>query len=209
MRTSPARLMATLGAVARRQLDGGPPPRPAIPALPQNAERVASRWTARLAARASLPEWLVNDALQPLSGGAGLVQRLDQLAKAGLGLGPGLTPSGDDFIGGLLFSLHLAGICDASLVAVAGACGERVSRLAPERTTPVSAALLADYGRAEGPEPLHRLALNVLVGNVTGCAQACDDLAAIGAATGRATLAGFVAGLVMALGQRPIVRHGH
>jgi hypothetical protein len=209
MVTSPEQLMATLGAVARRQLDGGTPARPVLPALPQDAGAAAGFWTAQLAARASLPEWIVHDALRPVFGGAGFLERLDELAEAGLGLGPGLTPSGDDFIGGLLFSLHVAGTCDASLVAVAEACGERVSLLAPARTTPVSAALLVDYSRGEGPEPLHRLACNVLGGNVIECDRACDDLAAIGAATGRATLAGFVAGLVMALGRRPIARHGH
>jgi len=67
-----------------------------------------------------------------------------------LGLGPGLTPSGDDYLGGVMIALHAFG------------CGQAVERLyativreAPRRTNRISAAYLASTREGWGAAPLH------------------------------------------------------
>jgi hypothetical protein len=67
-----------------------------------------------------------------------------------LGLGPGLTPSGDDYLGGVMIALHAFG------------CGQAVERLyativreAPRRTNRISAAYLAAAREGWGAAPLH------------------------------------------------------
>jgi hypothetical protein len=70
--------------------------------------------------------------------GSGDDQRAAAAADAVLGLGPGLTPSGDDLLAGLLVTCHgLQGVPGAASL------GRHVARRAPARTTALSAALLA------------------------------------------------------------------
>ena len=162
--------------------------------------RPDARILRRLAERSALPWRLICQALQNPSG-ADFGNHLDQIANAALGLGPGLTPSGDDFMGGLLFALELAsragitppgmGLHDA---------GARLFPLSEGRTTPISQAFLADYARGEGPEPLHRLAAAVLVGDPGEGLVAARRLVTIGQTTGWATFTGLVVGLTMTLG---------
>jgi hypothetical protein len=59
-------------------------------------------------------------------------------ARAIVGLGPGLTPSGDDILGGVLASLRVLGRDHAFVDSV----GAAVAAIAPERTTALSATLL-------------------------------------------------------------------
>jgi hypothetical protein len=70
--------------------------------------------------------------------GRGDDDRAAAAADAVLGLGPGLTPSGDDLLAGLLVTCaQLRGVPGAA------ALGQHVARGAPARTTALSAALLA------------------------------------------------------------------
>jgi hypothetical protein len=70
-----------------------------------------------------------------------------------IGLGPGLTPSGDDFVGGVLFARRALAPGDAAWSRAATSLVER----ARTRSHPVSAALVTDLARGEGHEPLHDL----------------------------------------------------
>ena len=70
-----------------------------------------------------------------------------------LGLGGGLTPSGDDFVGGALFALRLIHANDPGWLAAAAT----IRTLAPTRTHAISAALLADLANGESFAPLHQL----------------------------------------------------
>jgi len=70
-----------------------------------------------------------------------------------LGLGGGLTPSGDDFVGGALFALRLVHANDPGWLAAAAA----IRTLASTRTHAISAALLADLANGESFAPLHQL----------------------------------------------------
>jgi hypothetical protein len=77
---------------------------------------------------------------------------LDAAAEALIGLGPGLTPSGDDYFGGVLVALHAArrGVHAESL------WRWLEPRLA-ERTSELSAAHLAAAAAGEAHEALHEV----------------------------------------------------
>lgn len=83
---------------------------------------------------------------------AGKTGPIPAAVSALLGLGVGLTPSGDDVLTGLLYGLRRAGLGDAPVVQC---LREAVAALAPERTSRVSAAYLlaiaggAPFGRLE------------------------------------------------------------
>lgn len=71
-------------------------------------------------------------------------------AAALLGLGPGLTPSGDDVLAGALLSLHAVGLSETAerLAKVIAAAG-------PAATNRVSLAHLREAGRGMGAAALH------------------------------------------------------
>ena len=111
-----------------------------------------------------------------------------------LGLGPGLTPSGDDYVGAAFFGRTLlaeAGACDRDAWARAGAV---VLGRARERTHPISAALLGDMLDGHGHAPLHELAGALAAGGDRRAAvDTARRLVAIGHSSGWDMLAGFVA----------------
>jgi hypothetical protein len=107
-----------------------------------------------------------------------------------LGLGPGLTPSGDDFVGGVLFARRLVGgPAWASAAAALIEC-------ARARTNEISRALLADLADGHGHEPLHTLAATLGQGTLGDVAvDAVRRLDRLGHCSGWDMLAGFLAGL--------------
>jgi hypothetical protein len=113
-------------------------------------------------------------------------------AQGLIGLGEGLTPSGDDFIGGMLFGM---------------ACLRAAERLSPrfppeslrrflthvrQRTNRLSHTLMCDYAIGQGPEALHHLARALLAGEaVEDIRHLAFDVIRIGHSTGWDTLAGL------------------
>jgi hypothetical protein len=103
-----------------------------------------------------------------------------------LGVGGGLTPSGDDFVGAALFTLHhlgesqWQGVADALVAAV------------PERSHVISAALFADLARGESFEPLHQILAGTAEG-IAGMMAPARRLAAIGHSSGWDMLTGMIA----------------
>ncbi|MBI3635948.1 MAG: ERAP1-like C-terminal domain-containing protein, partial [Candidatus Rokubacteria bacterium] len=137
----------------------------------------------------------------PLAGAADAAARLAR-ASAGddahaaeraalplLGLGPGLTPAGDDFVGGVFFGRRLAGAGAAWREAAA-----LVRAVAAARTHPISAALLGDLLDGEGWAPLHELATAVTAGADADALAAARRLIRLGHSSGWDILAGFLAG---------------
>jgi hypothetical protein len=114
----------------------------------------------------ALERWLVGNAL---------ANDAEQL----IGLGPGLTPSGDDYLGGMLVALRLTG----RGVQADGLWRWLQPRL-KQRTSAISAAHLAAAAAGEAHEALHE----VLSGSL-----ALEKLGAVGHCSGWDALAGAVA----------------
>ncbi len=111
-----------------------------------------------------------------------------------VGLGPGLTPSGDDFVGGAFFAKALlarAGLCDRDGWATAAA---RVGDLTATRTHPISAVLLGDLLRGEGWQPLHDLVWALARADAPAARGAARMLVGLGHSSGWDLLAGFLSG---------------
>ena len=109
-----------------------------------------------------------------------------------LGLGPGLTPSGDDFVGGVLFARHVLAPGDTAWSAAAASLVER----ARTRTHPVSAALMTDLAHGEGHEPLHDLIDALADGDAPDRARrAVEQLGRLGHSSGWDMLTGVLVGL--------------
>jgi len=113
-----------------------------------------------------------------------------------LGLGPGLTPSGDDYVGGAFFARALlarAGACDGLAWRAAAAL---VLHGARGRTHPISIALLGDMLDGQAHAPLHDLARALAAGAPRDVALgAARRVVGIGHSSGWDMLAGFVAGV--------------
>jgi hypothetical protein len=102
-----------------------------------------------------------------------------------LGLGPGLTPSGDDFIGGMLITLAVLGRRDVAQHLAAWALP-----LAAERTSVISAAHLACAAEGEGNAALHDMLSILVTPEAPGLPEAFAALSAVGHSSGLDMLAG-------------------
>jgi len=126
-------------------------------------------------ASSALHDWLAHSSLPPPHALCALI-----------GLGPGLTPSGDDFLGGALVALHAFGNTD-----VAKALGEWLLPRCADATHPVSVAHLAAAARGEGGEALHASVCALAEGRDAD--DALDAIAAVGHTSGWDALAGAMA----------------
>jgi hypothetical protein len=105
-----------------------------------------------------------------------------------LGLGPGLTPSGDDFLGGAMIALAALGEAER-----AGRLADLALPSAARLTGKISLAHLACAADGEGAAALHR-ALAVLAGPEPGAmGTALTAIDRIGHCSGWDGLAGAVA----------------
>lgn len=105
-----------------------------------------------------------------------------------LGLGPGLTPSGDDCVGACLFARRLRGFDSAWNEAA-----QSLVHAAPGRSNCISAALFGDLARGAAYAPLHQLAA-AMAGDTAGLLGAARALTAIGHSSGWDMLTGFILG---------------
>ncbi|MGE0849855.1 MAG: DUF2877 domain-containing protein [Hyphomicrobiaceae bacterium] len=102
-----------------------------------------------------------------------------------LGLGPGLTPSGDDLLCGALVALHAIGEVDAARDLRAA-----IAPAAPLATTPLSAAFLRAAAEGHSSEALHRAIIALL--EHQSVARYVKVVAGIGHTSGWDALAGAV-----------------
>jgi hypothetical protein len=118
-----------------------------------------------------------------------------------LGLGPGLTPSGDDALAGLFGAWQrLASPLDASL------CQQllrRAAAQAPPATTPVSAEFFFHLARGRLSEQVELLLAAIACGEAPAAASAVDRLGAWGHTSGRDCMAGVLAFLLAAQRKPP------
>lgn len=103
-----------------------------------------------------------------------------------LGVGGGLTPSGDDFAGAALFTLHHLGY-DTPVWRTAAQALTDATRT---RTHEISAALFADLAAGESFEPLHQI---IAAPDVAAMLAPARRLTAIGHSSGWDMLAGMIA----------------
>ena len=111
-----------------------------------------------------------------------------------IGLGPGLTPAGDDFVGGVFFARALLsgiGAIDSDAWGTAASVIETAARRLTHR---ISATLLGDLLVGEGWEPLHDLAAALANADDAGALGAARELVSLGHSSGWDLLAGFVVG---------------
>ena len=135
-------------------------------------------------ARAFLAACAADD---PAASGA-IAQRL-------IGLGPGLTPAGDDLIGGAFFARRMVAPAAGSAPAWRQAAA-RVRTGAGERTHRIRAVLLGDLLDGEGYAPLHDLAGARARGDVGAALDDAARLIRIGHSSGWDILTGFLGALV-------------
>lgn len=114
-------------------------------------------------------------------------------AVALLGLGGGLTPSGDDFVGGALF-VRAALATGTGRLPWRRAAGAVVAA-APVQTHPISVALLADLAEGRGWAPLHDLVAALAAADARSAEAAARALVGLGHTSGWDLLAGVGAGL--------------
>lgn len=111
-----------------------------------------------------------------------------------LGLGPGLTPAGDDYVGGAFFARAVLNTINAN----GGPDWQRAARAvltaARERTHAISVALLSDLIAGEGYAALHDLAAALTAG--APYLKSAQRLTRIGHSSGWDILAGFLGVLI-------------
>jgi hypothetical protein len=105
-----------------------------------------------------------------------------------LGLGLGLTPSGDDLVGACLFARRLRGETPAW-----HAAAENLAAAAAVRSNSISAALFGDLARGAAYASLHDLAA-AMDGSDAQLSAAARALCAIGHSSGWDMLTGFLLG---------------
>ncbi len=105
-----------------------------------------------------------------------------------LGLGHGLTPSGDDLLGGILFTLAYAPITHWR-GAMPG-LHSRIRRATESATNPISAALLDDLMRGSSYRVLHDVFDAFQAGEPRPITDAVNRLLRLGASSGGDMLAG-------------------
>jgi hypothetical protein len=115
-----------------------------------------------------------------------------------IGLGEGLTPSGDDFLGGLLFARHLLSCSYPHLLYLElSNLTEWIDANQP-RTNLISFVLLKDNAAGYALDPLNRLGIALLTNQTVENANfAASDLLSVGHSTGWSLLTGFLVGMLL------------
>jgi Protein of unknown function (DUF2877) len=114
-----------------------------------------------------------------------------------LGLGAGLTPSGDDLVGGMFFARRVISELEGRQPTAWDRAAGRVVAAARARTHSISAALLSDMLGGAGHAPLHTLVAALAADTSLESAQeAARALTRLGHSSGWDMLAGLLGGLL-------------
>ena len=192
-----ARLTATARSVAgglaarvaaARALAGGRAPADGLGPILRGDARAADPWLRTARERIDRQRWAF--------GADDLASILSEAVEL-IGLGPGLTPSGDDYLVGLLAGLDAAGHRSRPALATA------IAHAAPSLTTRIGAASLAHAARGAYIERLHDVLTEIVAGaDDARLAAAIERAMAYGATSGADTLVGLFAALEVALDDR-------
>ncbi len=118
-----------------------------------------------------------------------------------LGLGTGLTPSGDDLVGATLFAKLLAARVEGDHEVWATIARQLATDIV-DRSNEISAALFADLMAGESFASLAALARALCAGDHAAAVTAARMLVPIGHSSGWDMLAGLILGLTGTLGHR-------
>ena len=123
----------------------------------------------------------------------GLLKEADAL----VGLGEGLTPSGDDFLGGLLFCVNCIQRIYPGFIDLDSSEQELFVESARKRTHLISFTLLKDMTDGQAVEPLHELIHSILSDRPPERVRPASCLTQIGHSTGWDLLTGALTGLLL------------
>lgn len=129
---------------------------------------------------------------------SGDLAAVSEKAGAILGLGPGLTPSCDDFLAGLFMSLCLAGKAfstGGSAVRFFRKAGDAVYDQSKTKTTIYSRGMIGDARRGEGPIAAAGMIVSLVAGTPEDTAASAKKLLAMGATTGADMAVGIYYGV--------------
>ncbi len=198
------------GDDVRLDVGGLTPWRPSAPA-PSTPENLATRWrdlATTLTAPRGFGALLTREPPAfPLDGARSAAEALARACARGdaagagtaalrlLGHGGGLTPSGDDYVGGAFFVRAVALTAPAGDASAWRDMVARVVAAAPTRTHPISAALLGDLAAGLSWAPLHDLVGALAEDTPGAAAAAARRLVTLGHSSGWDMLAGVGAGL--------------
>lgn len=123
-------------------------------------------------------------------------------AKSLVGMGQGLTPSGDDFLGGFFFSMKLLRDYYAQIVTMPTCNYSIFITQWSALTSWLSYSILLDQLNGHSVEPLHHFAAGILTGlPVDRLLSHARTLVSLGHSTGWDMLAGFFAGMSTVTGE--------
>lgn len=123
-----------------------------------------------------------------------------------IGLGEGLTPSGDDFVGGLFFTWKTLteGINKCSAFKQSDL--DLFLAYAKDNTNIISYTILADHVHGWGSETLHRLVNALLIGEpIERLIDLMVRLISLGHSTGWDILAGVLTGMLSCVREKPVM----
>jgi len=116
-----------------------------------------------------------------------------------LGLGPGLTPSCDDFLAGLLLSLNTAGASlfknEPETVQFFGRISEEISNLAKKKTIIYSSNFINESALGEGPKAALDLIFSIITKSPDRVAELSKRLISVGATSGADIAIGIYYGI--------------
>ena len=161
---------------------------PLIPLLLENVAPRSSRLRTAFEQQAgsairALSRWL-DDTLADFRSAKAIPERVVNL----IGLGPGLTPSGDDFLGGALVALRTL-----EHHAAADRVAAWIKRNAPALTNSISLAHLSAACDGEALEPVHQALNAILDGNGDDIEATLAALSAVGHSSGFDAFGGVLA----------------
>lgn len=117
-------------------------------------------------------------------------------ARTLIGLGEGLTPAGDDFVGGWLFAAYHLHAAYPQAARWDQRAVDDLLTYARARTNVISCALLGDHARGQSIEPLHAWLVAWLHGAAAREIRTrAQRVRALGSSTGKNLLAGALAAL--------------
>jgi len=126
--------------------------------------------------------------------------RLGAEGRALVGLGPGLTPAGDDLLAGLMASYHFGYVATGRGVAPLLECFRPILQRAEVATNKLSREMLHFAARGEMTEVAEGVIVAFLGGDVCAQRKCTRHLVEYGASSGLDQLAGIILGLRGSLG---------